>query len=412
MPLHARATYLRAIADQLEAKLDEIAGIICAEVGMPLTLSRIVQTELPITVLRSTARIAEQFEFEKIIGHSRVAMDPIGVVAAITPWNYPLHQIVAKVAPALAAGCTVVVKPSELAPINAAMLANACEAAGLPEGVFNLVNGTGPNVGKALASHVDVAMISFTGSTETGRLIAREAGSALKKTSLELGGKSASIVLQDGDLRAAVKATVASCFMNSGQTCSALTRLIVPETRLNEATELAEQAAATFVLGDPRSLGVRMGPVISAGQRERIRDLIKQGTADGAFLVCGGADAPEGLETGYYVKPTVFTGVHSEAALAQEEIFGPVLSIIAASDEDQAIEITNATRYGLAAAVWSAGCATEVASRIHAGQIDVNGARFNPLAPFGGVKDSGYGRELGEFGIHEFLVTRSVQWPG
>jgi len=337
--------------------------------------------------------------------------EPVGVVGAITPWNYPLRQIASKVAPALAAGCTVVVKPSEVAPLNAFLLAEIVDAIGLPPGVLNLVTGYGPVVGEALAAHPDVDMISFTGSTLAGRRVSERAAPTVKRVALELGGKSANVILEDADLERAVNSGVGACFLNSGQTCSALTRMLVPRGRLAEAEQIAAAAAERFTTGDPFDPATKLGPLVSERQRERVRGYIARGIAEGARLLTGGADAPAGQETGYFVLPTVFSDVTSEMTIAQEEIFGPVLVLIAHDGDEDAIRIANDTIYGLAGAVWSADeeRAKLVARRIRTGQVDINGAAYNPLAPFGGYKQSGHGRELGPFGIDEFLEVKSLQ---
>ncbi len=338
--------------------------------------------------------------------------EPVGVVAAITPWNYPLHQIAAKVAPALAAGCTVVVKPSEVAPLNAFILAEIIDAAGLPKGVFNLVTGYGAVVGEALAGHPEVDMISFTGSTRAGKRVSELAARSVKRVALELGGKSASILLEDADLAAAVKGTVSSCFLNSGQTCAAHTRMLVPESKYDEAAKLAVAEVSKYTVGDPFSETSKLGPLVSAAQRERVRGYIRKGIEEGAELLCGGPEAPPGLAKGWYVKPTVFGRVHPDSTLAQEEVFGPVLSIIAYKDEDEAVAIANNTMYGLSGGVWSKdeSRAVRVARRIRTGQVDINGGPFNLLAPFGGFKQSGHGREYGRVGLEEFLEYKSLQF--
>jgi betaine-aldehyde dehydrogenase len=410
-PPAERARHLQRLRQALSARMEEVARTITGEVGMPLALSRSIQATLPVTVLGTYAQILEEFAFEERVGHSLVLKEPVGVVACITPWNYPLHQIVAKVAPALAAGCTVAVKPSEVAPLNAFVLAEAVHEVGLPAGVFNLVSGTGPVVGEALATHPAVDMVSFTGSTRAGRRVAALAAASVKRVALELGGKSAAVLLDDADLPRAVKATVGSCFLNSGQTCTALTRMLVPRSREEEAVRLAVEAAGAFTVGDPFAGQARLGPLVSAAQRERVRQYIRTGQAEGAALRLGGAEPPEGLPTGYYVRPTVFASVRPDMTIAREEIFGPVLSIVPCGDDDDAVRIANDTPYGLAAAVWSSDeeRARRVARRLRAGQVDVNGGKFNPLAPFGGFKQSGYGRELGRWGLEEFLATKSLQ---
>jgi len=413
-PPGKRAEYLQKISDGLKARADELAKTIAQEVGMPIKLAGRIQAGLPIANFANYARIAGEFKFEERVGNSVVVKDPVGVVGAITPWNYPLHQIALKVAPALAAGCTVVLKPSEIAPFNAFILAEVVEAAGLPKGVFNLVTGYGPVVGEALVKHPKVDMISFTGSTRAGKRISEVAAQQVKRVALELGGKSASVILEDADLAAAVKGTVNGCFLNSGQTCTALTRMLVPASKYEEAAKLAAEAAKGFTLGDPLSESTRLGPLSSKMQLERVRSYIKKGVAEGAELLAGGADAPEGLPGGYFVKPTVFGKVKNSMTIAQEEIFGPVLSIIPYQDEDEAVRIANDSPYGLAGAVWSKddARAQSVARRIRAGQIDVNGGAFNMNAPFGGFKQSGHGREAGVYGLEEFLELKSLQLKG
>ncbi len=410
-PVAERAAYLGKIHQGLVARADEIARVIAAEVGTPLKMASRIQAQLPASSFALYAKLVTEYAFEETIGNSLVMREAVGVVAAITPWNYPLHQIAAKVAPALAAGCTVVLKPSEVAPLNAFVLAEIIHASGLPAGVFNLVTGTGPTVGEALVRHPGVDMVSFTGSTRAGRRISELAAGTVKRVALELGGKSAAVVLDDADLPQAVKHTVSVCFLNSGQTCNALTRLLVPESRYEEAARLAVEVAQTFTVGNPLAGESKLGPVVSAAQRERVRDYIRKGIEEGAQLLTGGPDAPQGLDRGYYVKPTVFGRVKPEMTAAQEEIFGPVLCIIAYRDEDEAVRIANGTIYGLAAAVWSAdeGRARAVARRLRAGQVDINGGPFNIQAPFGGFKQSGRGRELGKYGLEEFLEYKSLQ---
>lgn len=410
-PPRERASLLNRVGSILEREKYAIGASICYEVGTPIKLALLIQANLPIQSFQNIAKLTAELDFEETCGNSRICMVPAGVIAAITPWNYPLHQIAAKVAPALAAGCTVVLKPSELAPLTTAILVDAFIEAGFPPGVFNLVHGRGDEVGAALAAHPLVDFVSFTGSTEVGKALAREAASGIKRLSLELGGKSASVVLSDGELEAAVKSTIASCFLNSGQTCSALTRLIVPKSQLRQAEEIAEALAKTFIVGDPFAAGTRLGPLISARQRERVLHYVKNAERSAAKLVTGGSMIPRDLSVGFFVQPTVFSDVEPDSEIAQEEIFGPVLSIIAANDDADAIRIANASRYGLAAAVWSKDSdrAASAAADLEAGQVDINGGRFNPLAPFGGVKQSGYGRELGVHSIREFLVTKAIQ---
>jgi acyl-CoA reductase-like NAD-dependent aldehyde dehydrogenase len=361
--------------------------------------------------MASVADLIETYQFEQPLGSSLVVKEPVGVVGCITPWNYPLHQIVAKIAPALAAGCTVVVKPSEVAPLNAFILAEILDSAGLPPGVFNLVTGYGPEVGEALASHPLVDMISFTGSTRAGRRVSELASRTVKRVTLELGGKSPNVLLEDADFQRAVPDAVGQCYANSGQTCSALTRLIVPRSRLREVEELARQVAETYTLGDPFGENTRLGPVISETQRQRVTDYIRKGLEEGAKLVAGGPDRPDGFDKGYYVKPTVFSDVRSDMTIAQEEIFGPVLSILPYDTEEEAVGIANDSAYGLAGAVWAGDAerAKATARRLRTGQVAINGGAFNPFAPFGGYKQSGNGREHGTFGIEEFLEIKSLQ---
>jgi betaine-aldehyde dehydrogenase len=408
----ARAAFLKKIQDGLKARADEIARTIAGEVGMPLKLSARIQAGTPIATFGLYSRMLAEFPFEETVGNSLVVREPIGVVAAITPWNYPLHQIAAKVAPALAAGCTVVLKPSEVAPLNAFILAEAVHEAGLPAGVFNLVTGYGPTVGEAMAGHPDVDMVSFTGSTGAGKRVSALAAQTVKRVALELGGKSASVILDDADLAAAVAGTVQACFLNSGQTCTAHTRMLVPESRYAEAARLAVEAASRYTVGDPFAESSRLGPLVSAAQRQRVADFIRQGIEQGAELLCGGPAAPDGLDKGYYVRPTVFGRVDPRSTIAREEIFGPVLSIIAYRDEDDAVRIANDTIYGLAGGVWAGSDerALQLARRLRAGQVDINGGTFNLSAPFGGYKQSGNGRELGKYGLEEFLEYKALQF--
>jgi betaine-aldehyde dehydrogenase len=406
-----RAAYLSEIQAGLKARMEEIGRLIAGEVGMPLKLASLIQAGSPTAIFGVYAKLLGSFAFEETVGSSLVVREPVGVVAAITPWNYPLHQVAAKVAPALAAGCTVVLKPSEVAPLTAFVLADIVDAVGLPAGVFNLVTGLGAVVGEALARHPDVDMVSFTGSTRTGRRVSELAAATVKRVALELGGKSAAVILDDADLAAAVKGTISSCFLNSGQTCSAHTRMLVPESKYEEAAGMAVEIAKTFTVGDPFGGAAKLGPLISDVQRARVRGYIEKGMEEGAELLVGGPDAPAGLAKGYYVKPTVLGKVKPNSTVAQEEIFGPVLSIITYKDEDEAVRIANGTPYGLAGGVWSKDeeRAKKVARRIRAGQVDINGAPFNLLAPFGGFGQSGHGRELGRFGLEEFLEYKSLQ---
>src|SRR5438270_2913198 len=414
-PAAARADYLQKISDGLKARSDELAKTIAQEVGMPLKLAGRIQAGLPIANFANFAKLLKEFVFEERVGNSLVMREAAGVVAAITPWNYPLHQIALKVAPALAAGCTVVLKPSEVAPFNAFILAEVIEAAGLPQGVFNLVSGFGADAGEALVKHREVDMISFTGSTRAGRRISELAAQTVKRVALELGGKSASVILEDADLAAAVKSTVNGCYLNSGQTCTALTRMLVPDSLYAQAARIAAELAKGFIVGDPLAETTKLGPISSQAQLERVRGFIRKGLQEGAELLAGGPDAPVGVPPGgYYVKPTVFGKVKNDMTIAREEIFGPVLSIIAYRDEEDAVRIANDTVYGLAGAVWSRdeARAQRVARRIRAGQVDVNGGAFNMNAPFGGYKQSGHGREAGVYGLEEFLEYKSLQLKG
>ncbi|MFI5792819.1 aldehyde dehydrogenase family protein [Streptomyces sp. NPDC051677] len=397
-----RAARLGALRDALAARKDEIAETVTAELGSPLAFSQAVHAALPIAVAGSYAELAATHPFEERVGNSTVHHEPVGVVGAITPWNYPLHQIVAKVAPALAAGCTVVLKPAEDTPLVAQLFAEAVHEAGVPAGVFNLVTGLGPVAGQALAEHPGVDLVSFTGSTAVGKRIAATAGAAVKKVALELGGKSANVILPSADLARAVNVGVANVMSNSGQTCSAWTRMLVHRDQYDTAVELAAAAAGKY--------GDRIGPVVSAKQRARVRGYIEQGVAEGARLVAGGPESPR--EQGYFVSPTVFADVTPDMAVAQEEIFGPVLTILRYEDEEDALRIANGTVYGLAGAVWAGDEAEAVAfaRRMDTGQVDINGGRFNPLAPFGGYKQSGVGRELGAHGLTEYLQTKSLQF--
>jgi aldehyde dehydrogenase (NAD+) len=412
-PVAERARHIGALRDGLQARQQEIADAITTEMGAPAKLAMTVQSGLPLQVLAAYVDLAAVVDVTEMVGNSVVLHEPVGVVAAITPWNYPLHQSIAKLAPALLAGCTVVHKPSEVAPLTAYIIAEVTESIGLPAGVYNLVSGTGAVVGEALCSHPDVDMVSFTGSTRAGRRVGTLAAETVKRVALELGGKSANLILEDADIATAVKVGVANCFLNSGQTCTAWTRMLVPAARYDQAVELAAAAAATYIVGDPTDPQTRLGPLASGAQRDRVHAYMERGTGDGATVVAGGRKAGGLPERGYYVAPTVFADVDPNATIAREEIFGPVLALIRYQDEDDAVRIANDTEYGLAGAVWSVDVdhAMQVARRLRTGQVDINGARFNPNAPFGGYKQSGNGRELGRHGLEEFLLVKSVQLP-
>ena len=406
-----RAKYCSRIAEGIAARMDEIATLVSEEVGMVKPLSLLVQAGLPYNSFNVIQSIVDEFPWEERIGNSLVVREPIGVVGCITPWNYPLHQIAAKVAFAIAAGCTVVLKPSEVAPLNAFVLAEIINDVGLPQGVFNMVSGVGPVVGEAIASHPDVDMVSFTGSTRAGKRVAELAASRVAKVTLELGGKSANVILADADLNKAVADGVGKAFLNSGQTCSALTRMLVPRDRLAEAELIAAEAADAMTVGDPFGEASRLGPLVSQAQWDRVQGYIQKGIDEGAKLVAGGTGKPGGLEKGFFVKPTVFSDVKPNMTIAQEEIFGPVLSIIPYDTDDEAVEIANGTEYGLAGGVWAGSKerAEQVARRLQTGQVEVNGGAFNPNAPFGGYKQSGIGREYGRYGLEEFLQIKSLQ---
>ncbi|HET9141782.1 aldehyde dehydrogenase family protein [Actinophytocola sp.] len=411
-PVAERAAVVRRISEGLAARRDEIAATITAEMGSPITFATRVQASLPVATSAGLAGLLESgYSFSEEIGNSLVLREPVGVVGCITPWNYPLHQIVNKVVPALAAGCTVVLKPSEVAPLNANLLMEVLAEAGVPAGVVNLVHGVGPVVGEAIAAHPGIDMVSFTGSTRAGRRVSAVAAETIKRVALELGGKSANVVLDDADLGKAVKVGVANTYINGGQTCTAWTRMLVPADRHDEAVELAAAAAAKYTVGDPTDESTRIGPMSSAAQRDRVYDFLRQGVEEGATVAFGGPDATGLPERGAFVPPTVFAGVRPGMTIAQEEIFGPVLSILPYADEEEAVRIANSTIYGLAGAVFAADTdrAVEVAKRMRTGQVDVNGGAFNPMAPFGGYKQSGNGRELGKFGLEEFTELKAIQ---
>jgi betaine-aldehyde dehydrogenase len=370
-----------------------------------------IQVGGPIFNWGNAAKAARAFHWQEQVGNSLVVREPIGVVGCITPWNFPLNQITLKVAPALAAGCTVVLKPSEIAPVNAMILADIIHAAGLPAGVFNLVNGLGPVVGEVLASHPEVDMVSFTGSTRAGKRVAELAAATVKRVTLELGGKSASIILPDADFAAAVKGTIGACLLNSGQTCSAHTRMLVPANRYDEVKALVQASIAKFTLGASLDENSRLGPLVSASQRERVLGFIRQGLEEGAELIAGGPDKPA-VDKGYFVHPTVLRFKPNDT-LARDEIFGPVLVILTYDTEEEALQIANETIFGLGGGLWSLDQdhAVALARQIRTGQVDINGGPFNGNAPFGGYKQSGNGRENGRYGLEEFLEFKAMQFP-
>jgi aldehyde dehydrogenase (NAD+) len=407
-----RLERLTRLRDHLAARQEDIARTVVAELGTPIGYATAVQAGMPVAVASAVLEALAGYPFEERVGNSTVYAEPAGVVGAITPWNYPLHQIVAKVVPALAAGCTVVLKPAEDTPLTARLFASLVHQAGFPPGVFNLVTGRGADAGAALAAHPEVDLVSFTGSTAVGRAVAAAAADGVKRVALELGGKSANVILPGADLARAVNVNVANVFANAGQTCSAWTRMLVHAEHYEEALALAAKAAAKYVPGDPTRPETRLGPLVNARQRDRVQGYIRDGLAAGARAVAGGPEAPEGLDRGYYVRATVFADVTPEMTIAQEEIFGPVLCVLPYRDEEEALEIANGTRYGLAGGVWAADAATAAAfaRRMETGQVDINGGRFNPAAPFGGWKQSGVGRELGRHGLEEYLQTRSLQF--
>ena len=406
-----RAEYLLKIQAGLAARGKEIAETIAGEVGMPLRLSTMIQAGLPTMTFGAAAQLATGYEYEERTGNSLVVREPVGVVGCITPWNFPLHQIAAKVAMAMAAGCTVVLKPSEVAPLSAFILAEIIDEVKLPRGVFNLVSGDGPIVGEAIVGHDGVDMVSFTGSTTAGKRVSELASRTVKRVALELGGKSANVILDDADLAKAVKAGVQNCYLNSGQTCSAWTRMLVPRAMHDEAVAIAKSAAEACTPGSAFDATTRLGPLVSKQQQERVRGFIRRGIEEGASLVTGGPEQPANLPKGYFVKPTVFANVKNSMTIAQQEIFGPVLCIIPYDDEEDAIAIANDSLYGLGGGVWSTDVerAKRVARRMRTGQVDINGASFNPVAPFGGYKQSGRGREYGKWGFEEFLEIKSMQ---
>lgn len=404
-----RRDRVQRVIAAMEKRLPDIAELITAEMGAPARIAQTVQTQVPLAVAKGFAGVLEIFEFEERIGNSLIVREPYGVVAAITPWNYPLYQVVAKVLPAIAAGCPVVLKPSNEAPLSVFAFIEACEDAGLPPGTVNLVSGPGRVIGERLAEHPDIDFVSFTGSTGVGARVGELAGRSIKKVALELGGKSANVILDGADLATAVKVGVGNAFLNSGQTCMAWTRMLVPQSHYDKTLELIEAAVARYSVGDPRDPATRLGPLASRSQFDTVRGFIERAQRDGARLLTGGAEPVR--DAGFFVAPTVFADVDPGSELGQEEVFGPVLAVIPYTDTDDALEIANGTPYGLSGAVWAATDeeAIDFARRVQTGQLDINGGAYNPAAPFGGYKKSGIGRELGRFGFEEYLQTKSLQ---
>ena len=405
-----RLGLLRRILERYNSRAEDLAEAVSQEMGAPLSFARDAQVWAGRVHLEATIEALEAYEFSRVRGTSLIVKEPIGVAALITPWNWPLNQIVCKVAPALAAGCTVVLKPSEIAPLSGILFAEIVEAADAPRGVFNLVNGTGPDVGQVMASHPGVDMVSFTGSTRAGVIVAKAAADTVKRVAQELGGKSPNIILPDADFEPAVREGVRACFANSGQSCDAPTRMLVPADRQDEALAVAKAVAEGLKVGDPREPGVDLGPVVSRTQFDKIQALIEAGIRDGARLVAGGPGRPPGLNRGYYVRPTVFGEVKPGMTIEREEVFGPVLAVIGYRDEEEAVRIANDTVYGLAAYVSSAdvGHARAIAARLRAGTVNLNYPAWDIRAPFGGFKQSGNGREYADFGIDDYLELKAV----
>ncbi len=411
LPQHERSRHLMALHDELSNQAEFFTTLIAREVGTPIKLGQFVQVGVAIAAIKDAVDELEAFAWETPLANSTIVREPIGVVGAITPWNYPLYQILLKIAPAMAVGCSVVLKSSEVAPLNAFVIAEAIDRVGFPPGVFNLVTGFGPVVGEALASHPLVDAISFTGSTRAGKRVMQLGAETIKRVNLELGGKSACVILDDATMTKAVSSGVNNVLLNSGQTCAAWTRMIVPRSRLAEIEGMAVEAMAKFAPGSPFADGKVIGPLVSAAQRDRVREYIKGAQDEGARLLLGGSEQPQDLESGYFVLPTIFTDVTPDMTIAREEVFGPVLSIMAVDDDDEAIALANATPYGLHGGVWSEDLerAERVARAMKTGQVDINGGRFNPLAPFGGYRQSGNGRERGHYGLEEFLEIKAIQ---
>ena len=412
-PIQERIKILNALSESFKERSEELAEIITCEVGTPIEYSRIAMVGTPRVVSKSYAKLLDSYEWEEEVRNSIIVKEPIGVCAFITPWNFPLHQIIGKVAPAIAAGCTMILKPSREAPINAFILADILHEIGLPDGVFNLVSGRGSTVGSRLSSHPDVDMISFTGSTSAGIAVTEDAARTVKRVTLELGGKSANVVLEDADVIRAAKSSISACFANSGQTCSALTRLIVPESKISEMIPVIAERVSKYKIGNPMDPSTRCGPMVSASQKESVLEFIRAGIEEGATLVAGGPEDVGEIEKGHFVRPTVFKDVKPSMRIWKEEIFGPVLCITSYKDEDEALELANDSDYGLSGGVWSSdpNRALQFARKMRTGQVSINGGPFNVSAPFGGYKKSGNGRELGVYGLEEFLEIKSIQKP-
>lgn len=406
----SRLSLLERIMEIYESKMGEMAAAISLEMGAPVSLSRAAQAPAGFRHLAEMKKVLAQFQFEELKGSTLMRKEPVGVCGFITPWNWPMNQVVCKVAPALAAGCTMVLKPSEFAPLSAYLFAEILNQASVPPGVFNMVNGDGPTVGNAIASHPDVDLVSFTGSTRAGIAVASAAAPTVKRVTQELGGKAAYIILDDADLATAVKDCVQGCFRNTGQSCNAPTRMLVPRSKMAEASAAARKVAEIIQIGDPLAESTGMGPLSSKAQFEKVQGLIQQGISENAKLVVGGLGRPEGISQGYFVKPTIFTEVRNDMTIAREEIFGPVLCIIPYDDEEDAVRIANDTSYGLSGYVASADGerARKVAKRIRSGNVHINGARLDFAGCFGGYKQSGNGREWSEAGLEEFLELKAV----
>jgi len=410
-PASERAEFLNLISEGIRSREEELAQLITAEVGTPIGYSRMAMVGTPRVVSRSYAKMLGGFQWEDEVRNSLIVKEPIGVVAMITPWNFPLHQIIGKVAPALAAGCTMILKPSKEAPLNSFVLAEIIHEIGVPPGVFNLISGHGREIGEFMASHPGIDMVSFTGSTKAGVRVSELASPSVKRVALELGGKSANIILDDADIGKAAVSAIYSCFGNSGQECSALTRLLIPEEKRDEVVDVISRKISGYTVGNPLDESVRCGPLVSESQQKNVSEFISKGIEEGATLIAGGEGMPEGLDCGFYVKPTVFADVTPDMTIFREEIFGPVLSITTYSNEEEAVEIANDSEYGLSGGVWSddQDRAIRIARMLRTGQVSINGGAFNVTAPFGGYKRSGIGRELGIHGLEEFLEVKAIQ---